>query len=111
MAAKLNLALDTLSRPEVPAVVSVNPGMDYSGLAAAQREGGEMDAYQMAASGLTLAVVLFGLARVSVHSDVSTGRPRLIVPMGWRRRVFDAVHGLAHSSVRVTSALVVDKFV
>lgn len=96
MAAKLNLALDTLSRSEVPAVVSVNPGMDYTGLAAAQREGGEMDAYRMAALGLTLADVLFGLARVSVHSDVSTGRPRLIVPMGWRRRVFDAVHGLAH---------------
>lgn len=70
-----------------------------------------MDAYWTAALGSVLADVPFSPAGVSVLCDVFTGRPRPIVPIGWRRRVFNAVHGLGHPSIRATSALVADKFV
>ena len=43
--------------------------------------------------------------------DVSTGSPRPIVPTGWRRRVFDATHGLSHPGSKPSQRLVAAKFV
>ena len=43
--------------------------------------------------------------------DVSTGRPRPLVPTTYRRKIFDVVHGLAHPSIRSTIKLIKAKFV
>ncbi|CAI5657346.1 unnamed protein product [Oreochromis niloticus] len=43
--------------------------------------------------------------------DVSTGRPRPVVPLSWRRRVFDSVHALSHPGVRASVKLVSARFV
>ncbi|XP_076734505.1 LOW QUALITY PROTEIN: uncharacterized protein K02A2.6 [Maylandia zebra] len=43
--------------------------------------------------------------------DVSTGRPRPVVPASWRRQVFDSVHALSHPGVRASVKLVSSKFV
>ncbi|CAI5670245.1 unnamed protein product [Oreochromis niloticus] len=43
--------------------------------------------------------------------DVSTGRPRPVVPVSWRRQVFDSVHALSHPGVRASVKLVSSKFV
>ena len=43
--------------------------------------------------------------------DVSTGRPRPLVPTKLRRTVFNIVHGLAHPSIKSTVKLIKSKFV
>ncbi|CAI5672948.1 unnamed protein product [Oreochromis niloticus] len=43
--------------------------------------------------------------------DVSTGRPRPVVPVSWRRQVFDSVHAFSHPGVRASVKLVSSKFV
>ena len=43
--------------------------------------------------------------------DVSTGRPRPLVPTKLRRTVFNVVHGLAHPSIKSTVKLIKSKFV
>ena len=42
---------------------------------------------------------------------MSTGHARPIVPAGWKRRIFDLIHGLSHPSIRTTRKLVATKFV
>ena len=41
-----------------------------------------------------------------VWCDTSQGRPRFLVPFGWRKRIFEAVHGLSHPSGRSTLAII-----
>ena len=101
-----NPVADALSRVELDTVVA---GLDYSALAAAQATDPEVAAYRTAVTGLRLRDVCFGT--VSIICDVSTGRPRPLVPEGFRRQVFDLVHGLAHPSARSTGKLVAEKFV
>ena len=43
--------------------------------------------------------------------DVSNGKPRPFVPFSWRRRIFDAVHGLGHPGVHRTQQTIADRFV
>ena len=43
--------------------------------------------------------------------DVSNGNPRPFVPYSWRRRIFDAVHGLGHPGVHRTQQTIADRFV
>ena len=43
--------------------------------------------------------------------DVSNGNPRPFVPFSWRRRIFDAVHGLGHPGVHRTQQTIADRFV
>ena len=43
--------------------------------------------------------------------DVSNGKPRPFVPYSWRRRIFDAVHGLGHPGVHRTQQTITERFV
>ena len=43
--------------------------------------------------------------------DVSNGTPRPFIPYSWRRRIFDAVHGLGHPGVHRTQQTISDRFV
>lgn len=51
------------------------------------------------------------MSETTLLCDTSTGSPRPIVPDGWRKKVFDAVHGLSHPSIRTTRKLLNNKFV
>lgn len=108
---KNNPVADALSRTTVAAVHTLLPGIDYSALAAAQLTDEELPAYRTAISGLVLQDIPLGPAGTTLLCDVSVGHPRPIVPASWRRHVFDAVHSLAHPSVRATQTLVASKFV
>ena len=46
-----------------------------------------------------------------VVCDTSLGRPRVLVPDGSRRRIFDAIHGLAHLSGKATLRIVAKSYV
>ena len=47
---------------------------------------------------------------VQLWCDVSTGVLRPLVPVQQRRRVFDAIHGLAHPGIRASKRLITSKF-
>ena len=51
------------------------------------------------------------LGQTSIIVDVSNGPARPFVPTAWRRRVFDAIHGLGHPGVERTRQAVTAKFV
>ena len=46
-----------------------------------------------------------------LYVDVSTGQPRPFVPFSWRRRIFNAIHGLGHPGVERTRQSVAASFV
>ena len=48
---------------------------------------------------------------VELIVDVSNGPPRPWVPVSWRRKVFDLIHGLGHPGVEMTRKAVAAKFV
>ena len=57
-------------------------------------------------SSLQLQHVNFPGVRKPVVCDVSTGRPRILVPETYRRHIFDRVHGMAHPSGLSTLTMV-----
>ena len=50
------------------------------------------------------------LSPSNVWASYSTPTPRLLVPVAFRRQVFDSVHGLHHPSVRATNRLITRAF-
>jgi len=110
IAGKENLVADAFSRV-VMNEISLQIGVDYTGMAKAQQADDEIQAYRTAISGMTLEDVVFGSNGETLLCDTSTGQPRPVVPTGLRRQVFDAIHSLSHPSIRATRNLIARKFV
>ena len=108
IAGKSNLVADALSRTTIHAV---HVGVDFTAMAAAQREDDDMATYRSTRSGLVLEDIQFGPTDATLLCDVSRGKPRPIVPATLRRTVFDALHGLSHPSIRTTQKLLTDRYV
>lgn len=104
---KDNVVADTLSRPDISAVSL--PTIDFRQLAADQAASEEIAAYQTSITGLRFDNVQFD--DCTVLCDVSTGKPRPVVPREWTRRVFDAIHSLAHAGRRPTQRAISSRFV
>ena len=62
-----------------------------------------------ARTGLSFKKVNLGNSQIIV--DVSNGPARPFVPFAWRRRIFDAIHGLGHPGVERTRQAICSKFV
>ena len=62
-----------------------------------------------ARTGLNFKKVNLGSTEIIV--DVSNGPARPFVPLAWRRRIFDAIHGLGHPGVDATRRAICAKFV
>ena len=108
VAGKYNQVADCLSRAHVG---PVHLGIDYAAMAADQLTDTDLQAFKTAVTGLRLEDVAFQDSGATLLCDVSTGRPRPMVPTGWRRQVFDAMHTLSHPGVRASVKLVGAKFV
>ena len=108
VAGKHNPVADCLSRAITGAV---HFGVDYDCMAADQISDPDVQALRTAETGLRLEDVAFGAAGTTLLCDVSTGQTRPVVPTGWRRQIFDAVHGLSHPGKRPSQKLVAAKFV
>ena len=106
---KANTVADTLSRGEISAINSPQPDVDYKAMAAAQRADASIPAVPTATTGRVIRDIPLG--HYGNSCDISTGRPRPLVPDTWQRTVFDAVHDLSHPSIRATKQLVAAKFV
>jgi len=103
-----NPVADALSRPTVTAI---HGGIDYEELAKCQQSDAGVQAYRTAITGLRLKDIPLAGSPHTILCDVSTVRPRPIVPSSWQRAVFEAVHNLSHPGVRATRALIARKFV
>ncbi|XP_061913889.1 uncharacterized protein K02A2.6-like [Entelurus aequoreus] len=88
-----------------------NLGLDFSGMAADQPDDPDIRALKTDDTALVLEEVVVQDGGPTLLCDVSTGRPRPVVPVDWRRRVFDAIHSLSHPGVRASVKLVGAKFV
>ena len=97
-----NVVADALSRIETNAVLSGQPPIvDFAAMARTQVTDSQIRALQSAPSS-TLVVEAVPLANSSdpLYCDTSTGTQRPLVPLVWRRTVFDSLHGLSHPGIR-----------
>lgn len=109
IAGKSNTVADALSRISINAAHQLEPGVDFSAMAAAQQNDPEMAAYRTAITGLVLQDVQFGPSGNTLLCDTSTGHPRPVVQASFRKTVFDVMHGLSHPSIRTTQKLLADR--
>ena len=105
---KDNPVADSLSRATLD---SVQLGIDYSVMAADQMDDAEIQAYLTTPTSLLFKEVPFGQQGITLLCDTSTGQARPVVPVSWRRKVFDHIHGLSHPSIRATRKLISSKFI
>ena len=90
----------------------LGPGWDQlSGNGGGPTLDDEVTASKTAITGLQLREITLSSGNTPLLCDVSTGAERPLVPVRWRRRVFDAIHGLSHPSIRSTCKLIAAKFV
>ena len=109
VAGKDNVVADALSRA---AISAINGGINSSALATAQfADPVGMVACRTAITGLQLKDIPFGPNNTTLLCDVSLGRPRPLVPVSFRRRIFDTLHGLSHPGIRATRKLMARKYV
>ncbi|CAI5697407.1 unnamed protein product [Oreochromis niloticus] len=108
VAGKSNHVADCLSRALVSPVFL---GIDYSAMAADQSGDPGILALKSTQTGLILEDRPVQDGGPLLVCDVSTGRSRPVVPVSWRRQVFDSVHALSHPGVRASVKLVSSKFV
>ena len=132
---KSNVVADALSRPpeepiqavepEIPpkpvsaiseevfhdVVAAIGPlGINLQEMARAQALDPEfLQLSRDARTGLHFKKVTLGNTNIVV--DVSNGPARPFVPLPWRQKVFDALHGLGHPGVERTRQVVASKFV
>ena len=110
-----NPVADALSRIEIDTVSTdleangVVLGIDYTKMAEAQANDPETNHYRTSITSLKWKDIPFGNS--TLLCDVSTGRPRPLVPRDFRRPVFDAIHSLSHPSVRSTVKMVKQRFI
>ncbi|KAL5474882.1 hypothetical protein EMCRGX_G026906 [Ephydatia muelleri] len=105
---KDNPVADSLSRATLD---SVQLGIDYSVMAADQKDDPELQAYLTTPTSLLFKEVPFGQQGITLLCDTSTGQARPVVPVSWRRKVFDLIHDLSHPSIRATRKLISSKFI
>ena len=87
------------------------PDLDLLGMAKAQQGDSDIQAYRTAITRLVLADLPIPGTSTTLLCDTSTGVARPIVPLAWRRVVFDTIHGLAHPGIRTSRKLVAARFV
>ena len=104
---KNNPAADALSRA---AIDSIHLGIDYRTFAAEQGSDDELQDKTNISSSLQLKDVPFDDG-VTILCDISTGKPRPLVPVNLRKKLFDLIHGFSHPSIRSTLRLMTSKFV
>jgi cleavage and polyadenylation specificity factor subunit 1 len=107
-----NVVADTMSRPpqaaEIVAAVAATPqSLDYAAIAEAQRSCPSIETARD--TSLSLQLIPFGPVRVLC--DTKGKHPRPVIPLGYRRQVFDAFHQQAHPGAKATRRLMRDRVV
>lgn len=103
-----NAVADALSRIFE---IQVPSSIDYDEMARAQETDNELRTLLDSNTSLELKPLNFNSSKHSLYCDVSTGAIKPYVPIDFRRKVFDSIHGLSHSGVKATIDLIRKRFV
>lgn len=107
---KLNVVADVLSRlPSIQAMEPVYSSWDWPLFAEEQSK--DENVTNFITSPRNLQVQPVEICGSQVICDISLGYGRPIVPLSFRRRVFDVMHNLSHPSVRTTKRSITKHFV
>ena len=102
-----NCVADALSRIHVNAIKS---NLDIAAMAAAQAHDTSCQE-AIRSSSLRCEAIPLTTSNGTILCDMSTGVPRPIVPLTYRRQVFDSLHGLSHPGIAATLRLVAARYV
>ena len=107
-----NSAADALSRVEVNTVdKDSHTVIDFTAMAAAQQSDPDLHKLQSSTTSLSLKTTLLPFTDVSLICDMSSGTLRPVVPVNFRRAVFDSLHSLSHPGIRATQRLLTARYV
>ncbi|KAK4468952.1 hypothetical protein MN116_000087, partial [Schistosoma mekongi] len=103
-----NEVADALSRLTVAALSNV--GIDYMEMSKWQKH--DTDIHKLLESHTSLKLQQLPLGDTgTLTCDMSTGKPRPVVPPSMSRLVFERFHNLSHPGIKATVKLISDKFV
>ena len=105
-----NVVADCLSRPDTSSIFR-DTKIDFAKMAADQKEDKDLQELQQSQTSLSFKTFPLISSEGSIICDVSTGKPRPVVPSTHRRAVFNSIHGLSHPGVRATQQLITARFV
>ena len=99
--------------PTTPSISSLSalqplPGMDYKAVAAAQAS---CEATCRLRASPSLKIQDVALDSETLWCDVSTGKPRPLIPEVFKREIFKLIHNLAHPSIRATRRMIAARVV
>ncbi len=108
-----NVVADALSRIESNALLTGQPPkLEFAAMATTQATDHHIRSLQSAPnSTMVIQAVPLQNSPHPLYCDMSTGSSRPIVPLSWRRTVFDSLHGLSHPGIRATQKLITSRFV
>ena len=106
-----NAVADALSRVELSDIPVCMADLDLLSMARAQQMDAGVQAYRTAITRLVFADIPIPGTNTTLLCDTSTGVSQPVVPLSWRRVVFDAIHGLAHPGIRASRKMVAARFV
>lgn len=108
-----NVVADALSRIEINALLTKTPPViDFPSMARAQLEDPQLqELWAHPPPSLSLEAIPLVMSNSSIICDTSTGTPRPVVPVTWRRTVFDSLHSLSHPGIRATQRLITARYV
>lgn len=109
----VNVVADALSRIQIQSLRTGQPPVvDLAAIAKAQASDPQIRALQSSPdSTLIVEPILLAHSDDPLYCDTSTGKQRPLVPVSWRRTVFDSLHNLSHPGTRATIKLVTSRFV
>ena len=88
-----------------------SPVIHFEQLAIAQREDPELSKLRSASNSLDLRDISLPDPGTLLTCDTSTGTLRPVVPVQFRRSIFDHLHSLLHLSIRATQSLIMTRYV
>ena len=108
-----NVVADALSRIETNALLTGQPPqVDFAAMAQTQAADPQIRSLQSSpSSALVVEAIPLPDSTTPLYCDTSTGTQRPLVPLPWRRIVFDSLHKLSHPGVRASQKLITSRFV
>ena len=107
-----NVVADALSRQEINALFRNSIQIDLENLAKAQAQDKELLHFLNTDHSFKIKQVPVAETDLTLMCDESLpGKLRPLVPLGYRRTIFNNIHNLSHSGVKSTTSMISDRYV
>ncbi|GFU43344.1 gag-pol polyprotein [Nephila pilipes] len=103
-----NITADSLSR--IASIEMPNP-INYDEIAKSQESDLELQNLISNPQGLQLKKIVMPKSDIPLFCDLSTGTARPYIPKEYRHRIFSQLHNMPHPGIRVTTKLILFRFV